>query len=139
MKKKTYVKPVLNSEEFVPQEYIAACGDQNVVYKFKCTAGGGTHGDVFVDTNHNGFLDSRDENLTPGRSRYFHACKKTHEAPTTDEFLNGFFVPNGGNDRIKSKFGRPYDVQSVIIWTNNGTNVHATEALDRNSWETAKS
>ena len=39
MEKRKYVKPVLSGEEFVPQNYCAACGDSGVVYYFKCNAG----------------------------------------------------------------------------------------------------
>ena len=58
----------------------------------------------------------------------YHACGKTHEAPTDDEFLDGFY--------------RPFltlDFQRVKIWTDGGTNIHCTTKLDMNSWETAKS
>lgn len=48
MKKRVYTKPILESETFVPQSYIAACGDINKVYKFVCDAGGGTYGTVYV-------------------------------------------------------------------------------------------
>ncbi len=37
MRKKSYVKPILNSEEFVPQSYVAACYDYNAI--FRCYKG----------------------------------------------------------------------------------------------------
>ena len=139
--KPVYERPTMNVENFAANEFIAACGDSNVVYKFKCTAGGGKHGDVFEDVNKNGVLDKADVNLTPGRNHYYHACGKTHEAPTDEEFPMGFFVQNGGNDKLKSSgiFGQKYDVIPVRIWTNHNTNVHATTDLDINEWQTAKS
>ena len=40
--KSVYVKPVMISERFLPNEYVAACGDTEYgKYKFKCDAGGG--------------------------------------------------------------------------------------------------
>ena len=36
---KNYVKPMMESEVFAANEYIAACGDSGVVYKFECNAG----------------------------------------------------------------------------------------------------
>ena len=136
--KMTYEKPMIKYEEFLANEFVAACGDQNLVYKFACTAGGGAHGDVFLDSNGNGMLDRGDENLTKNSwifgTRYFHACGKAHEAPTGDEFPDGFYVKNGGNDRIQG-----YEVMPVKVWTNKGKEVHATEKLDINEWETAKS
>ena len=36
---KNYVKPMMESEVFAANEYIAACGDSGVVYNFECNAG----------------------------------------------------------------------------------------------------
>lgn len=35
---KSYKKPVLNVERFTPNEFVAACGDTNNEYIFKCDA-----------------------------------------------------------------------------------------------------
>ena len=35
MEKMTWTRPVAAVEQFMPNEYIAACGDNNIVYKFK--------------------------------------------------------------------------------------------------------
>ena len=40
--KKKWIEPQILVQEFVPNEYVAACGDKNKVYKFKCTADAGT-------------------------------------------------------------------------------------------------
>ena len=40
--KKAFDMPKIVVEQFVPNEYVAACGDQNKVYKFKCDAVGGS-------------------------------------------------------------------------------------------------
>ena len=129
MEKKAYVKPVMESETFVPNTYVAACGDEHKVYKFVCNAGGGDDGNVYVDSNKNGQYDVlEDKELTGWILNSYHACGKTHEAPTDDEFLDGFY--------------RPFltlDFQKVKIWTDGGTNIHCTTKLDMNSWETAKS
>ena len=43
MEKRNYVKPLLNSEEFVPQTYVAACvAGGYTQYSFICNAGKGT-------------------------------------------------------------------------------------------------
>ena len=48
MEKRNYVKPILNSEVFVPQVYCANCGDENIIgYKGGCD----TTGYVFWDKN----------------------------------------------------------------------------------------
>lgn len=128
--KKMYEAPVVHLEQFVVNEYIAsACGDENKVYKFTCDAGGGVYGSVYVDSNNNGRLDIiRDEELTSYLPSY-HACGKTHEAPTGDEFLNGFYCPNGNI----------FDSTKVIIWTDGGTNVHCTTNVKMDTWVTDKS
>lgn len=46
-----YVKPTMEGELFAANEYIAACHDINKVYKFKCDAGGGRNGTVYLETN----------------------------------------------------------------------------------------
>ena len=48
---KNYVKPMMESEVFAANEYIAACGESGVVYKFKCDAGDGVYGSVYEETN----------------------------------------------------------------------------------------
>lgn len=48
MEKRNYVKPILNSEAFVPQVYCANCGDSEIIgYKGGCD----TSGYVFWDKN----------------------------------------------------------------------------------------
>ena len=127
---KNYVKPMMESEVFAANEYIAACGDENKVYKFVCAAGDGTPGTVYEDSNHNGEWDLfGDKALTGYILPTYHACGETHQAPTDDEFIEGFYLPNSN----------PFDVQKVIIWTDGGTNIHCTTKLDQSSWETAKS
>lgn len=128
-KKRVYRKPVMESETFVPQTYIAACGDSGVVYKFKCDAGGGVSGNVYVDSNHNGEYDFLiDKELTGWILSTYHACGETHEAPKTDEFLDGFYRAFG-----------TLNYQKVKIWTDGGTNIHCTTNLNEDTWETAKS
>ncbi len=125
---KNYVRPMMESEVFAANEYIAACGEVNKVYKFECNAGNGNNGTVYLDSNSNGEWDPLgDEILTLAG---YHACGKTHEAPTDDDFQNGFYITG---------IFPPYNVEKVIVWTENGTNVHCTNNLDMDSWETAKS
>lgn len=139
MEKKAYVKPSLESETFVPQTYIAACGDSGVVYKFKCDAGNGVYGSVYQETNGRAGLQtgwggdreiaSYSDSWLFGESG-FHACGSTHEADSDDDFFNGYYCPQG-NTRNSIQ---------VIIWKGPwGNNVHCTTNLDKDSWETAKS
>ena len=108
-----------------------------MVYKFKCTAGGGTLGSVYQETNGRDGLQTRggwgyraDRELTDWSWSYYYACNETHEADSTDDFLNGYYCANGNTRKA----------QQVIIWRGaSGHNIHCTTNLDKNSWETAKS
>lgn len=122
---RSYRKPMMNVEKFVANEYVAACGEENKVYKFTCDAGGGVSGSVYLETNgKKGFQIGWGGDQY--RSRYY-ACGETHEASTTDEFLNGYYVVG-------------FNVTPVIVWKGeDGRDTHCTTNLDMNSWTTAKS
>ncbi len=123
--KKVWEDPRILVQEFTPNEYVAACGDTEYgVYKFKCDAGGGARGDVYVNGR----------NLTQGKKSYYYACGTTHESSTKDGYLTGTFYYNDGNDRTNG-----YESIPVIVWTDGGTNVHCTTNLDQDSWEITKS
>ena len=130
MKKKNYSKPLLISEAFVPQEYVAACGDSGKVYKFTCDAREGTlyyypSGDGNIDGVYNGYGKKK-------KLGSYHPCKVMHEAEATSGFYDGF-VDYNRNERYDSGEG-------VIVWRGeDGDNGHATANLNMDSWETAKS
>lgn len=131
--KRAYVKPTMESEAFVPQTYVAACGDENKVYKFVCNANPGGWfevGGVYEETNGKEGLQLIGSN--PDRRLSFlsyHPCSETHYAPVDDEFIHGYLV---GVDI-------PPKVTEVMIWTDGGTNVHCTTDLKQETWETYKS
>ncbi len=125
--KRRYERPSAYIEEFTPNEYVAACGDNGTVYKFVCNAGEKKKKyDVYYydQNNRKTYLVSKEW------GRYYHPCKTTHEAKENTGFINGFI------DDQKT----PEDEKiQVVIWTNNGTNVHCTTELDMSTWQTAKS
>lgn len=100
---KDYVRPMMESEVFAANEYIAACGDSGVVYKFRCDAGNGVYGSVYEETNgipglqtgRNG--DDRLATYSNGLfgESGFHACDSTHEAESTSDFVNGYYCAKG--------------------------------------------
>ena len=126
--KRAYVRPAMVGERFVANEYVAACGDSGTVYKFKCDAGGGKSGSVYLETN--GKTGFQEGFLGIGGDRYlsgYHACGITHDADTSDDFLDGYYVRNG-------------NVTQVKVWRGEkGDNTHCTENINMNTWETAKS
>ena len=137
MGKRAWTQPLTMVQQFEANEYVAACGDSGVTYNFVCDAGEGAWGDVYTK-------DGR--NLTRGTTRYFYACDATHSAPTTDEFIEGTLVLNGGNDKAGEYVGwwpwghyEDYESIPVIIWTEGGKDVHCTTKLNMNEWEITKS
>lgn len=131
--KKEYMKPTMFAEEFVANEYVAACGDANKVYKFTCDAGGGASGEVYIESNGKDglqvFEQNPDTHRTRGWTRSYHACNITHEASATDEFQFGYFVPEWS-----------LKVIPVMVWYGpDGKNTHCTENVQMSSWITEKS
>lgn len=133
---KEYVRPMMDSEVFVANEYFSACGDTNNEYIFKCDAMGGITGTVFYSDG--------DDNFEPSLAGIFgddrlmgtgyHACGESHTTQVGDDFIEGWYVTGG--DGIT---GGDW-VQKVIIWRGlDGNNIHCTTNLDKNTWETAKS
>lgn len=125
MEKRVYAKPVLESETFVPQYYIAACGDpEGIKYLFTCDAPAGT-------------LYYYNDRGNPQRIGSYHPCSKEHEAPRDGEFPYGFV------DFNRNKKEDPGEAVRVWIergWLGNIRNAHATTKLDEQSWgTTAKS
>lgn len=138
MERRVWIRPLTEVQKFEANEYVAACGDSGVVYKFKCDAGGGESGSVYLETNGVEGLQTQGEWVGGWGGHWqeadrslggYHACGTTHEAESDDDFLNGYYVPYFSDD-----------VTKVIIWRGpHNNNVHCTTNLDQNSWETAKS
>lgn len=124
--KKAFDMPKIVVEQFVPNEYVAACGDKNKVYKFKCDAGGGAPGSVYKESNGQDGYQLGDELMTWGG---YHACGEEHEAPTGNDFFKGYYRASLTDEYIP-----------VMIWCGpDGNNIHCTTKLNMSEWETAKS
>ena len=132
--KKRWEEPRILVQKFMPNEYVAACGDSGVVYNFECNAGSRWN-------EYNVYLEDGTPYATSGRDYggcrtdydSYHPCGETHEADSDSGFLKGYMYEQnifGGNK------GNRID---VIIWTENYPNVHCTTELDMNEWTTAKS
>lgn len=140
MEKRIWTKPQAVVEQFMANEYVAACGDSGVVYKFNCNAPGGSlyYYDV-EDGKIDGIYSGTGEAKLAGYS--YSPCSKKHEAESTADFYDGF-VDRNGNGKCDSG-------ENAIIWLEWGTNWwtgekeidngHATAELNMNAWETAKS
>lgn len=129
--KRAYVRPTMVGERFVANEYVAACGDQNKVYKFKCNAQdwtGLTGSTVWLNGP-----DGQPETSDDIRLGSYGKCGAEHEAKTTDEFSRGYLKKNIGGYPMGTRL-------DVIVWRGEkGDNIHCTKNLDMKTWETAKS
>lgn len=135
VQKKEWAIPQTFVQQFAANEYVAACGDGGTVYKFKCEAGGGVPGDVYLESNSVAGLQTKPQGhwweagYVPADDYLggYHACGVEHEAESTDPFLDGYYVVDD-------------NVTPVIVWRGKwGANIHCTTNLNMNSWETAKS
>ena len=131
---RNWERPMVTVDTFVANEFVSTCRENHKVYNFECNAGD-EDGMYDVFTN-----DGR--NLTKGILNYYHPCKATHKAEEDSGFIEGVMIDNGGiDDRyyIDLKGIHEYPKTKVIIWTDNGTDVHCTTNLNMKEWTTAKS
>ena len=142
MEGKVWRRPLTEVQKFEANEYVAACGESGVVYKFKCDAGGGVYGSVYEETNGiPGLQTGRggDTELAEYSNGWlgesgFYACNKEHEAESNNAFVNGYYCAKGDTK----------NPVNVIVWKEPRglwlpDNIHCTTNLDKDSWETAKS
>lgn len=130
MNRKVWKQPLTVVQKFMPNEYVAACGDENKVYMFTCDAGWtGLTGSTVYTNGSDGVMGTSDDVELGSYGK----CGKTHEASTTDDFIRGYLR--------KNILGIPSgESQEVIIWRGEkGDNIHCTKNLEMNSWPTAKS
>ena len=111
MEKRNYVKPILNSDEFIPNEYVAAC------YLVKCNVK--SFNELWSETNGVPGLQredskdySKDTKLLDGRS--LSGCQKWHKGVTQDPVLNGYICDYDGTDQAnvfwwEENLGSSYD------------------------------
>lgn len=134
--KKEWMEPVVEVQEFAANEYVAACGDSEKVYKFVCDAGqyGHNYNVYYYDGSGQKKYIAKEGSWggwgSQAQFSEYHPCNKTHEAESDSGFISGF---------IDDQSTRDDEATLVVIWTENGTNVHCTTRLDINTWETAKS
>lgn len=135
--KKKWIEPQILVQEFVPNEYVAACGDKNKVYKFKCTADSGIlyyypQGDGTIDGIYTG--NGGADRLGP-----YDPCNAEHNASATDDFYDGYVSTSSYEG--KWPLGQWVEKKTpVIVWRGKyGDNGHATTNLNMSEWTTAKS
>lgn len=123
--KKDWLDPQTIVQDFVPNEYVAACGDTGTAYKFVCNA---TRVGALYD-------NSAVYNEAGEKLGVFHPCSETHITGEKDSFINGYITS-------ATLIGQWFEIGKtpVIIWRGtDGHNLHCTTNLDISKWETAKS
>ena len=136
--KKAYVKPSMESEEFVPNVYCSQCGDSGVTYYFECNAGepyrywqpGIFGGGRWV-------VDDHPYRVVAGGQTWenYGPCNETHVASSRDEFLTGYI----DNMHTKENENIPVVVWKQYVGGYQRWNIHCTTNLDQDSWVIAKS
>lgn len=127
--KKVWVEPEILVQQFVANQYVAACGESGTVYKFECNAGDKKKKYAIKDEN--GKVATISGLKMDGEWRYYHPCGEKHLAESNSGFLTGYHIDDPST--------RKDEWIKVIIWTENDTDVHCTTNLNMSSWETAKS
>ena len=130
--KKAFTMPKIVVEQFVPNEYVSACGDSGKVYYFECNAGKGVyHWTLLGQTKYVWEVVTEDGKVLASEwDGLYGPCGEKHEAESDSVFLKGYMddVYTDKDEHIP-----------VIIWTEGGKNVHCTTNLNMSEWETAKS
>lgn len=129
MIKEAWVSPETKVQQFMANEYVAACGDSGVVYNFECNAGNKNNMYSVKDARGNSFKVAGHK--VDGVDWFYHPCGETHKAESNSGFVTGYHLDQlytWGDENIP-----------VVIWTDGGTDIHCTTKLNMNEWSTAKS
>lgn len=143
MEKRIWTKPEMNEFAFAANEYVAAaCGPDagGVVYGFECNAGGGVSGELWNHDKTENYTDGwKHDEL--GNSVYdsYHACGEKHEASSQDEFVKGWFQTGSGQSKVWTEVYIWFEKLTSWGGWGNRYDIHATENLNKQSWEVLKS
>ena len=147
--KKNYDKPVMQLEEFVPNNYCADCGDDAhafVTYLFDCGTGLGDENDYYYIHDGSGNYQTfgsyyyGPRSLAHPNAARYHPCFEHHEVTVpkgidviadSDDMYSGYYLDKYGTRTVESI--------PVVLWTDGGTDMHATVILDPHEWHTVKS
>ena len=121
---RTYVKPIMDSEVFVANEYVAAC------WKIECNV---ERGIGFYDINNNGQYDSGDQKICRDNPRV--GCGEWHNGvagvPDDGPTANAMWQP-------ANFLGKPRgDAYPVYYWSDGQGDTHKHfSKVDDAQWET---
>ena len=137
--RKEWMEPVIEVQEFVANEYVAAC-ESGMVYKFTCDAPGGPlyyypEGDGKINGEYTGHGSAELLGL------FYHPCDAKHEASVTSDFYDGFvdynynrrtfvnYNPANGDDYLGGNFVA--DGYTVITETKANGDVWYTVVAEK--------
>lgn len=138
--KEKWQAPKIFIERFTPNDYIASSCGKTVdgKYLFKCDAPAGT---LYYYPTGRGEeitlfgISFGYEGASPvggiTRARTYHPCNATHETDNYSDFYDGFVDYNGNRHED--------DGEAVMVWTDHGTDGHATKTLGREQWTITRS
>ncbi len=160
MEKKVYERPTMQLEEFVPNQYVADCGDTEKSYLFTCTAPGGELY-YYPDYPANGPAPTPGPGVTDSDLGGYRPCGGQHEASTTAEFFYGFVDKPSTSWPYTGNGHQDDDEPTLIVYLEHGTrrywvwdiwpirghwverdsitNWHATGELNMSQWTIIKS
>ena len=129
MEKKNYVKPLLNSEAFVPQEYVAACekyiiaNGTNITFNCDLTTWWDENG-----LNWSGYTIYDSNKKEIGTFRSF--CKLDHIIDTSEQnvFKTGYAKKNilGFDDWSEYK--------EIVYYIDSTGSIHCSKSVGNQSW-----
>jgi hypothetical protein len=146
--KKIYEKPAMQAEAFVANTYCTDCSDEShsyVTYLFDC--GNGLDDTPYYIHDGNGNYATIDGKRYGPRTQYtirtwyYEPCYEHHEVTVkkghdviaeNPDILSGYYLDKAYTTGTLEKI-------PVILWTNKGTNMHATVVLDPHEWQETKS
>ena len=131
MERRVWVSPKSLVQKFVPNEYVAGCGDSGTTYYFECNAGDWWRQYAVKDSRGNVATISGMYMDGGRRGHYYHPCGETHVAESDSGFLTGYHIDDPDTRRDENI--------SVIIWTDYNSDVHCTTNLNMDEWVTQKS
>ncbi len=129
---KQWTNPQITVEEYVANDYVAACGQSGKTYVFNCSIPAGTT--VYRESNgieglQRG-LGSQDDEISTYQIIFNHNDKITVESSAVSSLQKGYTVQTlGSNETIKD----------VLIWTDGRGNKHVISNTNQSTWETGKS
>lgn len=124
---KKWVRPLTEVQNFVANEYVAACGDSGTTYKFTCNAPG-----LFSGLKYK--FDSEGNPTIASGLNLWNPCYGEFEVEST-EIDTDAFTPGFVDRNANGKYDEGTDT-GIYIYMGGP---HVTTNVNKEDWETGKS